>query len=64
MKRVLAGFAAAVVAAVLLAGATLAVLVFRNLPDLSFPKIPGLRAKVTVAFDGRGVATVTAADAP
>ena len=63
MKRVLAGIAAAAVAAVLLAGATLGVLVSRNLPDLSFPKIPGLRAKVTVAFDDRGVATVTAADA-
>lgn len=63
MKRVLAGIAAAAVAAVLLAGATLGVLVSRNLPDLSFPKIRGLRAKVTVAFDDRGVATVTAADA-
>src|ERR1035437_765783 len=63
MKRVLAGIAVAAVAAVLLAGATLGVLVSRNLPDLSFPKIPGLRAKVTVAFDDRGVATVTAADA-
>ncbi|HEX7617052.1 MAG TPA: hypothetical protein VF554_17460, partial [Thermoanaerobaculia bacterium] len=62
MKRALAGIAAAAVAAVLLAGATLGVLVFRNLPDLSFPKIPGLGANVTVAFDDRGVATVTASD--
>ncbi len=62
MKRVLAGFAAAVVATVLLGGATLGVLVSRNLPDLSFPGIPGLRGSVTVAFDDRGVATVTAAD--
>jgi penicillin G amidase len=63
MMRVLVGIVAAVVAVVLLAGATLGVLVSRNLPDFSFPKIPGLRAKVTVAFDDRGVATVTAADA-
>jgi penicillin amidase len=62
MKRALARIAAAAVAAVLLAGATLGVLVFRNLPDLSFPKIPGLGANVTVAFDDRGVATVTASD--
>jgi hypothetical protein len=41
MKRVLAGIAAAAVAAGLLALATLGVLVSRNLPDLSFPKIPG-----------------------
>ena len=63
MKRVLAGIAATALAAVLLAGAALGVLVFRNLPDLSFPKIPGLHARVSVAFDDRGVATVTAADA-
>ncbi len=62
MKRVLGRIAAATVAAVLVAGATLGVLVFRNLPDLSFPKIPGLRARVTVAFDDHGVATITAAD--
>lgn len=62
MKRALAGIAAAAVAVALLAGAMLGVLVSRNLPDLSFPKIPGLRANVTVAFDDRGVATVTAAD--
>src|SRR5664279_4869835 len=62
MKRALAGIAAAAVSVVLLAGATLGVLVFRNLPDLSFPRIPGLRAKVSVAFDDRGVATVTADD--
>ena len=63
MKRVLAGIAATALAAVPLAGAALGVLVFRNLPDLSFPKIPGLHARVSVAFDDRGVATVTAADA-
>ena len=63
MKRVLAGIAAAAAAALLLAGATLGVLVARNIPDLSFPKVPGLRARVTVAFDDRGVATITAGDA-
>ncbi|MEO8585970.1 MAG: penicillin acylase family protein [Acidobacteriota bacterium] len=63
MKRVLAGIAAAAGAAAVLAGATLGILVTRNLPDLSFPKIPGLRANVSVAFDDRGVATVTASDA-
>jgi penicillin amidase len=63
MKRALAGIAAVAAALALLAGATLGILVYRNLPGLSFPKIPGLRAKVSVAFDDRGVATVTAADA-
>ncbi|MCM3875202.1 MAG: penicillin acylase family protein [Thermoanaerobaculia bacterium] len=60
MKGVLAGIAAAAAATVLLAGATLGVLVSRNLPDLSFPRIPGLRAKVTVAVDASGTVTVTA----
>jgi penicillin amidase len=55
-------FAMAAAAALLIVGAALGVLVFRNVPDLSFPRIPGLRAKVTVAFDDRGIATVTAAD--
>jgi penicillin amidase len=62
MKRAFVGLAMAAVAVLLLAGAALRFLVFRNLPDLSFPRIPGLRAKVTVAFDDRGVATVTASD--
>jgi penicillin G amidase len=60
MKRAFKRVAMAAVAVSLLAGAVLGVLVFRNLPDLSFPRIPGLRAKVTVAFDDRGIATVTA----
>jgi len=63
MKRAIRGIAIAAVALSLLAGAGLGVLVFRNLPDLSFPRIPGLHAKVTVAFDDRGIATVTASDA-
>ena len=63
MKRAFRGLAVAAIAVSLSAGAALGVLVFRNLPDLSFPRIPGLRAKVTVAFDDRGVATVTASDA-
>jgi penicillin amidase len=58
---VAAGLAAAAAAVALLAGAALGVLVFRNLPGLSFPKIPGLRGNVSVAFDDRGVATITAA---
>jgi len=62
MKRAFKGLAMAAVAVSLLAATALGVLVFRNLPDLSFPRIPGLRAKVTVAFDDRGIATVTASD--
>ena len=62
-RRALLGIASAFAGLTLVLGATLGVLVFRNLPDLSFAKIPGLRAKVAVAFDDRGVATVTAADA-
>lgn len=64
MKRVLAGIAATIFVVVLLAGATVGALVLWNLPRLSFPKIPGLHANVSVAFDDRGVATITAADAP
>jgi penicillin G amidase len=45
----------------LLAAGTLLFLVRRNLPDLSSGRIPGLSARVSVAFDDRGVATVTAA---
>ncbi len=63
MKRALAGAFAAILALLLVAGATLGVLVFRSLPDLAFPKIPGLHGTVSVAFDDRGVATITAADA-
>ena len=64
MKRALktAGIAAASVA--LLAGALLLFLIQRNLPSSSSsppPKIPRLSANVSVAFDDRGVATVTAA---
>jgi penicillin amidase len=63
MKRASKRLAIAAVAASLLVGAVLGFLVTRNLPDLSFPRIPGLHAPVTVAFDDRGVATVTASDA-
>lgn len=51
---------AAGLAAAALAFAGLGALVARNLPDLSFPRIPGLVGKVSVSFDDRGVATVEA----
>ena len=38
-----------------------AYLVVRNLPDREAPPIPGLKSPVTVTFDDRGVAQVTAA---
>ncbi len=60
MRRALSGLLAAALAAVLLAFAALGFLVERNLPDLLFPRIPGLDASVSVSFDDRGVATVTA----
>ncbi|MGZ6987390.1 MAG: penicillin acylase family protein, partial [Thermoanaerobaculia bacterium] len=63
MKRAFKGLAIAAVAAALLAGAMLGFLITRNLPDLSLPRIPGLHAPVGVAFDDRGIATVTASDA-
>ena len=61
MKRALLAAAAAIVAAALLVAGTLLFLIRRNLPDLSSGRIPGLSARVSVAFDDRGVATVTAA---
>ena len=61
MKRALLAAAAAIAAAALLAAGALLFLVRRNLPDLSSGRIPGLSSRVSVAFDDRGVATVTAA---
>ena len=61
MKRALLAAAAAIAAAALLAVGTLLFLIRRNLPDLSSGRIPGLSSRVSVAFDDRGVATVTAA---
>jgi penicillin amidase len=46
---------------VVLAGASLLFLIRRNLPHSESPRIPGLSARVSVAFDDRGIATVTAA---
>jgi penicillin amidase len=60
MRRALGVLVAAVLAAAAAAFAGLGILVARNLPDLSFPRIPGLEGKVSVSFDDRGVATVTA----
>ena len=61
MKRALLAAAAAIAAAALLAVGTLLFFIQRNLPNLSSGRIPGLSARVSVAFDDRGVATVTAA---
>jgi penicillin amidase len=61
MKKVLKAAAAALALAVLAAGGVLLFLIQRNLPSSLPPRIPGLSAKVSVAFDDRGVATVTAA---
>lgn len=61
MKRALKVLALALAALAALAGGTLLFLIRRNLPDLSSGRIPGLSARVSVAFDDRGVATVTAA---
>jgi penicillin G amidase len=63
MKRAFKGLAIAGVAVLLLAGSVLGLLVARNRPDLSFPRIPSLHAPVAVAFDDRGVATVMASNA-
>ena len=60
MKRVLKAAAIAIASVALLGGASLLFLIQRNLPSSLPPKIPGLSAKVSVAFDDRGVATVTA----
>jgi len=60
MRRALSVALAAALAATMLALAALGFLVERNLPDLSFPGIPGLEARVSVSFDDRGVATVEA----
>lgn len=61
MKRVLKAAAFSVTVAAILAGAGLLFLVRRNLPDSRPARIGGLSARVSVAFDDRGVATVTAA---
>jgi len=63
MRRALSVALAAALAAAMLALAALGFLVERNLPDLSFPRIPGLEAPVSVSFDDRGVATVAAGSA-
>ncbi|MGA7991808.1 MAG: penicillin acylase family protein, partial [Thermoanaerobaculia bacterium] len=62
MRRALIAAAVAIAVLAALAGGTLVFLVRRNLPDLRPARIPGLSAKVSVAFDDRGVATVTAAN--
>ena len=56
MKRVFKAAALALALAVLVAAGVLLFLIQRNLPSSSPPKIPGLSAKVSVAFDDRGVA--------
>ncbi len=61
MKRALIAAGIVIAAAALLAGASLLFLVRRNLPDAVSPRIAGLSARVSVAFDDHGVATVTAA---
>ena len=61
MKRALLAAAAAIAVAALLAAGALLFLIRRNLPDLAPGRIPGLSSRVSVAFDDRGVATVTAA---
>ena len=61
MKRALLAASAAIVAAALLAAGALLFLIQRNLPSSLSPRIPGLSSSVSVAFDDRGVATVTAA---
>lgn len=61
MKRVLKAVALALALAILVAAGALLFLIRRNLPSSSSPKILGLSAKVSVSFDDRGVATVTAA---
>ncbi|HEX2798360.1 MAG TPA: hypothetical protein VHQ44_01695 [Thermoanaerobaculia bacterium] len=60
MRRALSVLLAAALAAAMLALAAVGFLVERNLPDLSFPRIPGREAKVSLSFDDRGVATVAA----
>lgn len=62
MKRIFKGLAIAAAAVPLALGAALGALVLRNRPDLAFPRIPGLREKVAVAIDDRGIATITARD--
>ena len=60
--KVLKVAAVGLAVAVLSAAGALLFLIQRNLPSSSSsPKIPRLSAKVSVAFDDRGVATVTAA---
>ena len=61
MRRALTAAAILLAGTALLAGGGLLFLIRRNLPDSSAPKIHGLSGKVTIAFDDRGVATVTAA---
>src|ERR1700690_610051 len=60
MRRALLVLLAPALAAATLAFAALGFLVERNLPDLAFPGIPGLEARISVSFDDRGIATVEA----
>jgi penicillin amidase len=64
MKRL--GRAMLVTAAALLAAAALVIGldVFWQLPDATAPRIPGLRDRVEVLFDGRGVPTIRARSLP
>jgi penicillin amidase len=63
MKRALLVAVLIVAAVALLAAGTLLFLIRRNLPSSSeSPRIPGLSARAAVAFDDRGVATVTVAN--
>ncbi len=61
VAKALKTVAAVSLLAVLGAAGVLLFLIRRNLPDLSSARLPGLTARVAVAFDDRGVATVTAA---
>jgi len=64
MKRLLLWSAGLLLALLLTAGGGFWWLVRRNLSDGAAPPIPGLGAEVRVAFDDRGVATVSASTWP
>lgn len=61
MKRALTAVTLVLALAAVAAAGALCVLIRRNLPDAAPPRIAGLSERVSVAFDDRGVATVTAA---
>ena len=64
MKRLVLWSSGLLLALLLAAGGGFWWLVRRNLPDGAAPAIPGLSAEVRVAFDDRGVATISAASWP